>query len=107
MTNKPIELPNFPLADQAVIISALKKAKLANNYELLIFGSRSLTQTCKPYSDLDLVIRGDRRIPRQVLFQIEESLENSPLNYRVDLLDWHRIYDEFKREITNHLIKIQ
>ncbi|NVK36714.1 MAG: nucleotidyltransferase domain-containing protein [Gammaproteobacteria bacterium] len=106
MNKKQSELPNFPLPDRTVVLTAINKSIPNNNFELFVFGSRSLIQTCKDYSDLDLVIRCDKPIPRQILFQIEEDLENSQLNYRVDLLDWHRISDEFKNEITSKLIKI-
>ena len=103
--NQP-ELVNFPLADQAIVKAIVDNNLPGQNVELFIFGSRSLTHKCKAYSDLDLVIRAETAIPRHILFKIEESLENSILTYRVDLLDWHRISDEFKNEIADKLIEI-
>jgi predicted nucleotidyltransferase len=106
MNKKQSNLPNFPPADQTMVLAAINNIIPSNNFELFVFGSRSLTQTCKHYSDLDLVIRCDKPIPRKILFQIEESLEESKLSYRVDLIDWHLISDEFKNEIISKLIKI-
>lgn len=106
MIHNQSELVNFPLADQAIVKAIVDNNLPDQNVKLFIFGSRSLTHECKAYSDLDLVIRAETAIPRHILFKIEESLENSILTYRVDLLDWHRISDEFKNEITDKLIEI-
>ncbi len=60
-----------------------------------IFGSR-IKGTARPYSDVDLVMVGEQPIPQMTYYQMKDALEESDLPYRVDLLDWHRISDEFK-----------
>ncbi|MBL1376217.1 hypothetical protein [Zobellella iuensis] len=49
----------------------------------------------RPYSDLDLLLTGPDKIPRALLFQLEEAFEQSALPYRVDILDAHRIAPSF------------
>ncbi len=65
------------------------------------FGSRT-NQTAKPYSDLDLVIVGESRIPQAVYYQIKDALEKSDIPFKVDVLDWHRISPAFKAVIEQH-----
>ncbi len=44
--------------------------------------------------------------PRMALFNIEEDFEESNLNYRVDLLDLHRISESFRQTTSHKLIAI-
>jgi predicted nucleotidyltransferase len=69
--------------------------------EVRVFGSR-LTGKSKSYSDLDLAVVGKEKIPRQKMIKLKEALQNSKLPFRVDLLDWHRISDNFKKIIQNN-----
>jgi uncharacterized protein len=66
--------------------------------EVWAFGSR-VTGTSRPHSDLDLVVMTSEPIPRRTLVRMEEDLEESPLPFRVDVLDWSRVSPEFRRII--------
>lgn len=68
------------------------------------FGSR-IKQTAKPYSDLDLVIVGENRIPQPVYYQIKDAMEESDIPFKVDVLDWHRLSPAF-REIIQQQYEI-
>lgn len=67
------------------------------------FGSRT-HQTAKPYSDLDLVIVGDNRIPQKVYYQIKDAMEESDVPFKVDVLDWHRLSPAFQAIIQQHYV---
>ncbi|MCX7114516.1 MAG: nucleotidyltransferase domain-containing protein [Gammaproteobacteria bacterium] len=71
------------------------------NTPVWVFGSR-ITAHAKPYSDLDMVIKGKDLIPQQVYYQIKDALEESDLPFRVDVLDWHRISPAFQNIIQAH-----
>jgi predicted nucleotidyltransferase len=58
-----------------------------------IFGSRA-KGTAKKFSDLDLVIKGF--VDRKILRKIQEDLEESNLPYKVDLIIWDEIDEDFK-----------
>lgn len=65
------------------------------NVTVWAFGSR-VTLRAKPYSDLDLVIIGDKAIPQKLYYQIQDAMEESDIPFKVDLLDWHRITPQFR-----------
>ena len=94
---------NFPEADQTLVKQLAAKYLKNLDYQLYIFGSRSKQDPCKSYSDLDLVINSATPIERSLLFQFEEALEESGLNYRVDVMDWQRISDSFRNTIEKEL----
>lgn len=72
-------------------------------YEIRVFGSR-INGKARPYSDLDLAIVGKTKIPLRLMRQLQESFENSDLSFRVEVLDWHGISDEFKKVIEQNYV---
>ena len=64
-----------------------------------VFGSR-VTGLAKKYSDLDLAIISEKKLPVTVLYSLKEDLEQSDLPFRADILDWQAISDEFKKVIN-------
>ncbi len=58
-------------------------------------------------SDLDLVVRNPARLdqPQQKLYLLRDALEESNLPILVDVLDWARLPEDFRREIERqHVI---
>jgi len=74
--------------------------------EVLVFGSR-LTDQVKSYSDLDLALRGSKRIERKKMIELKDAFEDSNLPFRVDVLDWHKTSDSFKKIIQDNFLVIQ
>jgi predicted nucleotidyltransferase len=66
--------------------------------EVRVFGSR-VTWTAKDYSDLDLVVVGERALDLDILPRLKEAFEESDLPFRVDVLDWHAIGPAFQKVI--------
>ena len=66
--------------------------------EVRAFGSRA-TWVAKDYSDLDLAIVSDQPIKWRVLSELKDAFEESYLPFRVDVLDWHDISDNFREII--------
>ncbi len=67
--------------------------------EVRAFGSR-VTWTAKDYSDLDLAIVGQKKLADKILYALKEDFEESDLPFRVDVLDYNSISDEFKDVIN-------
>jgi len=86
-------------ADQWRIISAIVKTHLPDK-TVWAFGSR-VKHTSKPYSDLDLIIIGDDAIPLNVLASLGNAFADSDLPFKVDLLDWATVSQEFRTVIEN------
>jgi len=66
--------------------------------EVRAFGSR-VSGTVKEYSDLDLVVVGENRINPKVLMYLKDDFEESDIPFRVEILDWNGISEEFRRII--------
>lgn len=67
--------------------------------EVRMFGSR-ITEITKNYSDIDIVIVGEKSLAPGVLAGIKADFEESDLLFRVDVLDWHKLSDEFRKVIN-------
>ncbi len=76
------------------------------NYEVRVFGSR-LKGTAKKYSDLDLVIAGETKLPKKILYLLREEFQESDLPFRVEIMDWQTISDEFRKTIGRQYEVIQ
>jgi uncharacterized protein len=72
--------------------------KLIPETTVWVFGSR-ITHQVKTYSDLDLVIIGEKKIPQTTYYQLQDAMEESSLPFKVDVLDWHRITPSFRKII--------
>ena len=67
--------------------------------EVWVFGSRTGT-THKKHSDLDLVlITNTDPVPAAIMAMLRDDFSESELPFRVDILDWAEITDEFRRLI--------
>ncbi len=67
--------------------------------QIRVFGSR-ITANAAKYSDLDLVICSDRIIEKSLIWKLEEAFSDSDLPFRVDVLDWQDISEQFRRKIN-------
>ena len=70
------------------------------------FGSR-VKGAAEKYSDLDLVFLSPKKLPRKTLVLLKEAFEESDLPFRVDVLDWHTISNEFRKLISEHCTTVQ
>lgn len=67
--------------------------------EIIIFGSR-ITNNIKKYSDLDIAIKGYEKIDLRLLNRAIEDFEYSKLPFRVDLMDYQRLSESFRKIIV-------
>lgn len=70
------------------------------------FGSRAGGQP-KPYSDLDLAILGDTPLSLSEHADLAEAFSESDLPFKVDIVDWCLISEEFRQIIRQNYIVIQ
>ena len=74
--------------------------------EVWAFGSR-VKGTAKPYSDLDLVIRGEKDLPIRIMNRLVEAFQESDLPIRVDVLEWCAISPAFRQVIEQKYVVVQ
>ncbi len=75
------------------------------NIEFKIFGSRAKGHA-KEFSDLDIVILSQEKIPLQDLFLVTDAFAESDLPFIVDLVDWQRITEEFREIVKQQMVAL-
>jgi type I restriction enzyme S subunit len=70
-------------------------AQYAPGCEVRAFGSR-VRGTVKDHSDLDLALVGAGPLKLEHLSRLQEAFEESDLPFRVDVLDWNAVSEEFR-----------
>jgi len=91
---KTIHLPD----DQINIVRGLLNRFIPDR-KILVFGSRATGTRVKPYSDLDLCIMGDKPVDSLALSDLQDSLSESDLPIRVDLVVWADTDERFRKII--------
>ena len=73
--------------------------------EVWAYGSR-VTGGSHDASDLDIVLRGPghNRIPVRRLSELMDALSESNIPFIVDVRDWSRLPDAFRREIERNYV---
>jgi len=72
--------------------------KYFRDEKIFVFGSR-ITNSIKPYSDLDISVKGKTAIDWRTLDRVKEEFEESTLNFTVDILDYWRVPESFREII--------
>lgn len=70
-------------------------AEYIGHCEVRAFGSR-VVGTAKEHSDLDLAIVAPGKIERRTSMLLREAFEESDLPFRVDVIDYNAVSDEFR-----------
>ncbi|MCZ0935353.1 MAG: restriction endonuclease subunit S, partial [Gemmatimonadetes bacterium] len=99
-------VPNVDLRPDhwAIVCNALRRH--VPDREVLAFGSRA-TWTAKDYSDLDLAVMGEEPLSLRTASALDEALGDSDLPFKVDVVDWARTDEGFRRIIRLHGIVVQ
>lgn len=92
-------MANISDNDRELIKKILEK--YLPNLQYWVFGSR-ITGNAKPHSDLDIVIISLEKIDLLTLSTLREEFSLSNLSYKIDLVDWNRIDDEFRSVIKQN-----
>ncbi len=101
MTAKlPLELGVTELATVKVILD-----RHVPDAEVWVFGSRA-TGKSKKYSDLDLCIKANHSLGLDVMSALAEDFSESDLPWKVDIVDWWCVSDEFRAIIDRDRIKL-
>jgi len=74
-------------------------------YKVFIFGSRAKGKA-KKYSDYDIEILGKKPLPSYLKVLIEEALEESDLPFKVDIVDFFNVSEDFKKVALKNIKKL-
>jgi uncharacterized protein len=67
--------------------------------EVRAYGSRVKGSSWK-YSDLDLAVIGLCRLDPVRIYRLRDAFEESVLDFRVDVLDWHAVSESFQAQMA-------
>lgn len=84
------------------------KAILAPYWEIYAFyfyGSR-VKGTHSKVSDLDILIKGATEMPLEMIEDLKQQFDESPLPYIVNFSDYHKMDENFYKRIEKDLISI-
>lgn len=74
-------------------------AEYVGDCEVRAFGSR-VNGLAKGYSDIDLAVVGPNKMRRKTKMLLREAFEESDLPFRVDIIDYNAVSDEFRAIIN-------
>jgi predicted nucleotidyltransferase len=72
-----------------------------SNCEVRAFGSR-VKGTNRKYSDFDLAIVGNGKLDNRSLWKLKNALMESRLPFRVDVLDYNAVSENFRKVIDSN-----
>jgi hypothetical protein len=70
------------------------------------YGSRVHGYGFKPSSDLDLCLRDRERVSVRVVQRLKDAFMLSDIPFRVDVVDWHDLGEDFRRIIGKDLTAV-
>ena len=70
-------------------------------YKVFFFGSR-VSGTGDERSDVDVGIEGSSPLPPGAILDIQEGFENLPTLYKVEIVDFSKVDERFKRVAKEH-----
>ena len=84
------------------ILKILRRYLNLQEYKVFFFGSR-VEENNSEHADIDVGVEGPRPIPSRVKLEIEEALENLPVLYKIDFVDFKDVSDEFHKIALQHV----
>ena len=92
-------------SQDVIITQQILNKHLPSHTDVWVFGSRA-KGTARPFSDLDLIIKTHAcPLAHRVVTALLDAFEESDLPYKVDIVDWNTISDDFKKLISREKIK--
>ncbi|RCR67292.1 nucleotidyltransferase domain-containing protein [Larkinella punicea] len=75
----------------------------SNRYAVFLFGSRARGNHF-PHSDIDIGLWGNEEMDARTMLDLEEALENSMIPYKVDLVDFKRTDESFRKVALENIV---
>jgi predicted nucleotidyltransferase len=90
-----------------ILMNILIKPLIARKAKLFVFGSRARGDH-HPFSDIDIlyVENSNLQIPKEIISQIKEDLEDSDLSIKVDLVNYNDLAKSYLQKIDKEKIQI-
>lgn len=86
------------------VLQIIGKHLYLSKHKVFIFGSR-VTGKGDDRSDIDIGIEGDKEIPLEIMGKIKDEIDDLPILYKIDIVDFFQLSDKFK-EVAKEKIEI-
>jgi predicted nucleotidyltransferase len=77
-----------------------------NKYQVFFFGSR-VKNGGTERSDVDVGIEGSEPVPIEKFLNIQEKIENLPTLYKIEVVDFCRVFPVFREVARQHIEFLQ
>ncbi|MEK7496355.1 MAG: nucleotidyltransferase domain-containing protein [Patescibacteria group bacterium] len=102
-----MKLEHYPLAKlEAEIIGIVGRHLNLADYQLFFFGSR-VKGDGTDRSDIDIGIKGSQSIPRRALALIRNELDDLPILYKIDVVDFSTTSEVFQKNVGSKIESIK
>lgn len=101
-----MQLKHESITQLQASIYKIIRGYLDESYRIFFFGSR-VEGTHDEHSDIDIGIEGPEKIPHSTLAKIQESVNELPILYSIDMVDFKRVSPDFKEVALGHTKAIQ
>lgn len=98
--------PNIDLAPRDWLEVCRILDAIVPESEVWVFGSRA-NRTAKTYSDLDLAIIADQRLPLATMADLTTAFDESDLAIKVDVVDWAATSETFREIIRRTAVVVK
>jgi len=98
--------PDIAISDAEWSIVSDILQKYLSQYSVWAFGSR-VRHTHKPFSDLDIVVVNDQPLSIATMAELSEAFSESDLPWKVDVVDWASISNNFKDHIKSNKLELK
>lgn len=73
-----------------------------HSYRLFFFGSRAAGKGDER-SDIDVGIEGPEEVPYEIMSYIKEKIEDMPILYKIDIVDFKKLSDDFRQVALQYI----
>jgi predicted nucleotidyltransferase len=95
---------NIELNHQRIVLDILRE-HLPPGVRIWVFGARACGRA-RRYSDPDLAIDAGRRLTIDERATLREAFDECDLPYKVDIVDWQAISDNFRQIIDQERVAL-
>lgn len=72
-----------------------------SEYKVFFFGSR-VSNKGNEHSDVDIGIEGPNEISHEIMAKIREDIDNLPILYKIEIVDFKNVSPDFREVVSNH-----
>jgi len=83
------------------VLSIIGKYLDLKKYKVFFFGSR-VKGSGNKHSDIDIGIEGPEEISIGIIAQIQEDIDNLPILYKIEIVDFKNIASDFRKVALQH-----